>query len=111
MTLMTGISMFGKMSVGIVTIDRSPSTAISSATTTNVYGRRRASRTVHMAVPEATIAPRPVVEDHRENSGSCGTAVHVYSGMRTRSTARERRLHLDRGGHRACSPGLGNASN
>src|SRR4051794_25035548 len=40
--------MAGKMSVCIVTIDTIPMTAISSATTTNVYGRRSASRTIHM---------------------------------------------------------------
>src|SRR5450755_1407995 len=49
MTETTGMLMFGKMSVCIVTIDKMPSTAIKSATTTKVYGRRRASRTIHMA--------------------------------------------------------------
>src|ERR1700681_3141959 len=89
MTLMTGISMFGKMSVGIVTIDRSPSTAISSATTTNVYGRRRASRTIHMTVPEATVAPRPVVEDHWENARSCGTTVCTSTQVCAREAQRD----------------------
>src|ERR1700730_16364258 len=92
MTLMTGISMFGKMSVGIVTIDRSPSTAISSATTTNVYGRRRASRTIHMTVvPEATIAPGPVVRKSLGKFEILRPAVHVYSGMRTTCTVSEGR--------------------
>src|SRR5882762_3693356 len=45
---MTGMSMLGKMSVGIETIDSNPSTAMSSETTTKVYGRRRASLTIHI---------------------------------------------------------------
>src|SRR5215210_5852490 len=48
MTLMTGMSIFGKMSTRIVTTDRTPATAINSASTTKVYGRRRASRTIHI---------------------------------------------------------------
>jgi hypothetical protein len=36
MTLMTGMLIAGKMSVGIETTDRRPSTAMSSDTTTNV---------------------------------------------------------------------------
>src|SRR5437868_9790298 len=47
-TLTTGMLMLGKMSVCMVTIDTIPMTAINSATTTNVYGRRSASRTIHM---------------------------------------------------------------
>src|SRR5206468_12447060 len=47
-TLMTGMSILGKMSTGIVTMDSTPRTAINRASTTNVYGRRRASRTIHM---------------------------------------------------------------
>src|SRR5437764_8816125 len=49
MTLTTGMSMAGKMSTGMVTIEATPRTAMSSASTTNVYGRRRARRTIHMA--------------------------------------------------------------
>ena len=36
MTLTTGMLIFGKMSTGIVTMDSTPMTAISSAITTNV---------------------------------------------------------------------------
>jgi hypothetical protein len=35
------------MSVGIVKIADTPSTSISTAITTNVYGRLKASRTIH----------------------------------------------------------------
>src|SRR5437588_6208221 len=45
---MTGMLMLGKMSVCIVTIDSNPITAMSRATTTKVYGRRSASRTIHI---------------------------------------------------------------
>src|SRR4051794_28456008 len=38
--------MFGKMSVGVRKADAVPKIRISSAMTTNVYGRRKASRTI-----------------------------------------------------------------
>ena len=47
-TLTIGMSMYGKMSTGMVAIDRPPRMAISRAMTTNVYGRRSASRTIHI---------------------------------------------------------------
>src|SRR6266481_1731636 len=50
MTVTTGMLMAGKMSTIMVTMDTTPRTAMSRARTTNVYGRRRASRTIHMAV-------------------------------------------------------------
>src|SRR5260370_14017393 len=40
--------MYGNTSVGVVRADIIPSTAIRIDMTTNVYGRRRASRTIHM---------------------------------------------------------------
>jgi hypothetical protein len=48
MTVTTGMLMAGKMSTVIVTMAATPRTAIKRAITTNVYGRRRASRTIHM---------------------------------------------------------------
>src|SRR3984893_9770509 len=48
MTVTTGMLMRGKMSMGMVTMDSTPMTAINRASTTNVYGRARASRTIHM---------------------------------------------------------------
>src|SRR6267143_3241394 len=48
MTVTTGMLMRGKMSMGMVTMDSPPMTAINMASTTNVYGRRRASPTIHM---------------------------------------------------------------
>ncbi len=48
MTVTTGMLMEGKMSTSMVLTDRIPRTAISNASTTNVYGRRSASRTIHI---------------------------------------------------------------
>src|SRR6185295_4743341 len=45
------MSMAGKMSIAIETIDIRPSTATSSDITTNVYGRRSARRTIHIPPP------------------------------------------------------------
>src|SRR2546426_7198038 len=45
---MTGMLILGKMSTGIVTMDSTPMRAINRASTTNVYGRRSASLTIHM---------------------------------------------------------------
>src|SRR2546430_6529721 len=50
MTLTTGMLIAGKMSIGMETTETIPSTAINSARTTNVYGRRSASRTIHIYV-------------------------------------------------------------
>ena len=47
----TGILMFGKMSVGVRRIANTPSSVIAMASTRNVYGRRSASLTIHMARP------------------------------------------------------------
>src|SRR5258705_9066223 len=51
MTVTTGMLMDGKMSTDMVVIDSVPRTAISKANTTNVYGRRKASRTIHIQLP------------------------------------------------------------
>ncbi len=40
--------MFGKMSVGAWQAEYTPPSAIRIAMTTNVYGRRSASRTIHI---------------------------------------------------------------
>jgi hypothetical protein len=40
--------MYGKISVGVVTIDSPPMMAIRIAITMKVYGRRSASRTIHI---------------------------------------------------------------
>ncbi len=46
--LITGMLMLGKMSVGVRKIASTPITKMSIAITTNVYGRRNASRTIHI---------------------------------------------------------------
>src|SRR5947209_4571165 len=48
MMVTTGMSIFGKISVDMVTMETVPSTRISTAITTKVYGRLRARRTIHM---------------------------------------------------------------
>ncbi len=48
MTVTTGISIFGKMSVGVVAMDVKPRTRIRIEATMNVYGRFRASLTIHI---------------------------------------------------------------
>ena len=47
---MTGMSISGKMSVGISRIAKTPPMTMSIAITTNVYGRRSARRTIHTGV-------------------------------------------------------------
>ena len=42
--------MYGKMSTGMVTMAAPPRMAMSIATTTKVYGRRSANRTIHIGV-------------------------------------------------------------
>src|ERR1700730_16283674 len=46
--LTTGMSMFGKIAVGVRTIASAPRIRMSIDTITNVYGRRSASLTIHM---------------------------------------------------------------
>src|SRR6185295_14714991 len=50
MTEMTGMLISGKMSTGVRAMVRTPPMAIRSAITMNVYGRRRARRTIHIAL-------------------------------------------------------------
>src|SRR5205085_1804359 len=51
MTVTTGMSISGKMSVRIWVMAVVPRTTISNDITANEYGRCRASRTIHMASP------------------------------------------------------------
>src|ERR1700683_263117 len=50
-TEMTGMSIFGKMSVGVRRMTAGLSKTMRIARTTNVYGRLRANLTIHMDVP------------------------------------------------------------
>src|SRR5438874_11019947 len=47
------MSISGKMSVGVFLIDATPSNKMSSAITTNVYGRRSANFTIHIKPEKA----------------------------------------------------------
>src|SRR5580704_8780979 len=51
MMLTTGMLMFGKMSVGVRTIESPPMIRMSMDTTTKVYGRLSASLTIHIIHP------------------------------------------------------------
>src|SRR5437016_8307450 len=54
-----GMSIYGKMSTGMVTTADPPRMAIRIAITTNVYGRLNASRTIHISVtPRSAHAAR-----------------------------------------------------
>src|SRR6267378_6083910 len=55
------MSMFGKMSVGVVTIDVTPSTKIKIAATIKVYGRLSASRTIHILHLHQKLDPNSIV--------------------------------------------------
>ncbi len=46
-----GMSISGKTSAGMRTMEITPSNKIASAITTNVYGRRSASLTIHIPLP------------------------------------------------------------
>src|SRR5882724_11342492 len=50
-TLNTGMSILGKISVGVRKTVNGPTISTRSATTTKVYGRRSASSTIHMRRP------------------------------------------------------------
>src|SRR6266853_3897699 len=62
-TVTTGMSISGKISVGVSLIDVTPSNKMSSAITTNVYGRRRANLTIHISRRE------PIGLDFDERAG------------------------------------------
>src|SRR5271155_2025749 len=55
--LTTGILIFGKMSVGVRRMTMGPRIKSSRATTTKVYGRRSASRTIHIISSGYTKTP------------------------------------------------------
>src|SRR5439155_19908303 len=63
MTVTTGMLMDGKMSTVMVTMAATPRTAIKRAMTTNVYGRRSASRTIHIRVCRLETRMRPQERD------------------------------------------------
>ena len=57
-TLITGMRMFGKMSVGVRMIESTPKIRMSNASTMNVYGRRRAIFTIpSMQARESSSGP------------------------------------------------------
>src|SRR5205809_4299567 len=67
---MTGMLISGKMSTGVRAMVSTPPMAMSSAITMNVYGRRRARRTIHIAQPTAPLSSR--MPPGRRNSHAGG---------------------------------------
>src|SRR4029077_12212985 len=61
-TVTTGMSISGKISVGVFLIAATPSNKMSSAITTNVYGRLSASLTIHIKVTAGceSLAPQGI---------------------------------------------------
>src|ERR1043166_4627324 len=55
-TLTTGMSMYGKMSTGIVVMAALPRIAIRIAITTKVYGRYRLHRRPHQRIPRQILS-------------------------------------------------------
>src|SRR4051812_41616194 len=70
---MTGISMAGKMSVGVFLIEATPPMAISSAITTKVYGRLSAVRIIHIGGVQCAANHRAV--QGRASCRTCGLTV------------------------------------
>src|SRR6267143_2129252 len=66
--LTTGMSMFGKMSVGVRTIERPPNREIKIAGTIIVYGCFSASLTIHIMIHLPLIVPPGQPEPHRKIS-------------------------------------------
>src|SRR4029077_3738530 len=56
-TVTTGSGIAGKMSTGVVTIATSPAMRTRRAPLTNVYGRRSATRTIHIIGRPSQLAP------------------------------------------------------
>src|SRR5260370_20838233 len=88
-TAITGISMFGKISVGVRKIMIGLRTKMSTAKTMKVYGRSRATRTIHI-----TRTPYiPIAASTRDlmQCGQCNSGTPSASGpaiMRTESLGR-----------------------
>src|SRR5262245_16169228 len=90
----TGISISGKMSVRICVIDVTPRTRINSAITTKVYGRFKASLTIHMASP---FVSRNLIGHEKEYRGAPGfLQMRAFSSnrrIRAKKPSRRVRLH------------------
>src|SRR5258708_7786794 len=86
MTVTTGMLMRGKMSIGMLKMDSTPMTAINRASTMNVYGRRRASLTIHMGVFRRLVRARTVPgirEQSPPHSAPGRAGMHMSAYART----------------------------
>src|SRR2546429_5277266 len=77
MTLTTGMLIAGKMSIGMERIETTPRTGINSARTTKVYGRRSASRTIHICVRFGRVEGEKGHDLGCWPDGPCGRDSHV----------------------------------
>src|SRR5258708_2565771 len=108
MMLITGMLIFGNISVGVRMIASGPRMRRSMARTTNVYGLRRASRTIHIihsnasahseASREITLGIKhPVfhrcIYDHLLRYYAVGEALMGTEGRKTRIKGRPSRTH------------------
>src|SRR3954468_20665727 len=96
MTEMTGISIFGKISVGVLKSTNGVANSRASAHTMNVYGRRRARRTIHMDLVKCE--PRAGRGNQARVRKEC-----VIGGANTRIPAETRLDSFARGAGRACA--------
>src|ERR1700683_203086 len=88
MTLTTGISISGKISVGMWRIANTPRITISIDIITKVYGRRRASWTIHMETGALVYDTAiPLIGNSRacaELVGQVGNLQRIVNPLRTR---------------------------
>src|SRR5438045_6729685 len=83
---MTGMLISGKMSTGVRAMVSTPPMAISSAITMNVYGRRSARRTIHIAQPTAPLSS--CMPPGRRNSHAGGVrSLPLLDSSRFRASA------------------------
>src|ERR1700693_5470467 len=81
MTLTTGISMFGKMSVGVRRMATGPNMSNKIDITTKVYGLRNANRTIHI---QGTLEPSGCAKGTRR-AHLARTRPHYYCTPREKS--------------------------
>src|SRR5262245_49524988 len=81
-TATTGILIFGKISVGVRWIITGLISRINSARTINVYGRLRATLTIHILLsPRDYLAERSAREQNRARSDLMITSLSAYDAL------------------------------
>src|SRR6185312_1055807 len=88
MTATTGMSMAGKMSTTIRVSDKIPITRINTHITATVYGRRSASRTIHIESSTGAYATKVVRQPRRESFARTSLARLHFGGGEGRVSPR-----------------------